>query len=302
MCQLTQCSWRCAQFNLLRERRAIHKTKSILSVFKLQRRAIHYFALDVSRRGLTASVMELNRAMKDAPFVSVTGLLGTYEDCIHWISHSQGLRKFTSANFLWMGNSIANFGCRSTAADFLSRFRSACQQSLLGCRFIVSIDICQNEDKVFEAYSMGKPELRAFLLNGFLSANAALGKAAFNLEDWSLSTSMDAKERSLHLFAVARRDLQVRLEKDTSYIAMRKGDRLQLATSGKWSEEMVRCLCAVAKLQILQCWKDKSGDFCECLLIELAAEGVTDCDRHFSFNLATLSAIRTPAWFFSDFN
>src|SRR5690348_8694744 len=101
--------------------------------------------------------------MQGSKFVTITGLLGTYEDCVSWLSQPGNISGLSSITFLWMGNSIANFEHHSEASAFLARFKRACQLSHIDCNFILSTDICDQDSTMNEAYNLDKSELQAWL-------------------------------------------------------------------------------------------------------------------------------------------
>ncbi|KAI0521402.1 histidine-specific methyltransferase [Xylaria bambusicola] len=249
---------------------AIRKTKSILSSFRREQKPVHYFALDVSSQGLEASLIELRKVFRDCPFITITGLLGTYDDCVAWLAGLKNTSVNGSVTILWLGNSIANVNSQDEASAFLERFGTACQRADLACRFVVSTDICQKNHKVLEAYDVERPEYREFLLNGIEAANLALGYAAFSLEDWQPNSWLDELERNLHFYLTARRDLLVPLAPENvdggnamNAVKVFKGQRVRIVTSGKWSEEAMRGICSRAGFHIRQQWKDETGDYCE---------------------------------------
>jgi uncharacterized SAM-dependent methyltransferase len=246
-------------------RRTLRKTKSILSIFEQQRKPIHYYALDVSLQGLANSILELTEGMGSLEFVKATGLLGTYEDCISWLSSLNNLDGLNSVTFLWMGNSIANFHHYSEASTFLSRVRKACEQSSLRCQFLVSVDICQREEKVSKAYSGELRECQDFLLNGLTSANSVIGHDTFHFEDWSHEYQLCVDEHSLKFYYTPQRDIPVTAS-EGSAILLRKGERVHIITSGKWTEAVMNQIATQAGLQIQQRWKDICGDYCKLLL------------------------------------
>ncbi|KAI3317692.1 histidine-specific methyltransferase [Xylariaceae sp. AK1471] len=249
---------------------AIRKTKSILSGFRVQQKPVHYFALDVSREGLQASLVELRKLFKDCPFIRVTGLLGTYDDCVSWLADLKDSRGNGSITILWLGNSIANMDSQEQAGAFLERFGTACQHARLACRFVVSTDICQKDDKVLEAYDVERPEYRDFLLNAAKAANMALGFDAFSIEDWHPDSWLDKYERSFHFYLKARRNLLIPLgpkTTDQGTVNVHQGQRVRLVTSGKWSEESMTDICGLAGFSIRQRWKDATGDYCIFLLM-----------------------------------
>lgn len=247
----------------------IRKTKSILEGFRKRQKPVHYFALDVSREGLQDSITELQKSFADCPYIRMTGLLGTYDDGVAWLSGTQHLWEYRSAMILWLGNSITNMESKAEVSKSLGRFKEACRSSKLECRFVVSIDICQKDDKVLRIYSAEGAEQRAFLSNALDSANAALGYKAFSGVDWKPSLWLDPQERDLHCYLVAQRDILVPLPppvKGIKLAAIQKDERVHLISSGKWSEGAVEGICQQAGFRIQQRWKDSAGDYCVFLL------------------------------------
>ncbi|KAI1815244.1 histidine-specific methyltransferase [Poronia punctata] len=248
---------------------AIRKTKCILSGFQREQKPVHYYALDVSRQSLESSLMELRKVFKNSPYITITGLLGTYDDCISWLSDLKHPRGEGSVTIMWLGNSIANVGSREEASLFLERFGDACRQSKLACRFLLSTDICQKDDKVCQAYDHRTPEFREFILNSLDAANLALGHDAFSVDDWEPDSFLDDRERNSRFFVKPCRDVLVRLESESTgqtTVEIRKGERVQVITSGKWSEDSMADICDRAGFDINQTWKDEYGDYCIFLL------------------------------------
>lgn len=231
-------------------------------MFDRQQKPVHYYALDVSLQGLANSIVGLTRAMSSSQFVKITGLLGTYEDCISWLSGPNNLQGLSLASFLWMGNSIANFHDYSEAGAFLSKFRKACEQSSLRCQFIVSVDICQKDAKVTEAYSGELTEFQEFLLNGLTHANSAVGHEMFRYEDWSIELELSMDEQGLAMYYTPQRDVHVTTSEGPA-ISFPKGQRVKVVTSGKWNDAVMKRMSTQAGLQIQQRWTDVCGDYCK---------------------------------------
>ncbi|KAI2625239.1 histidine-specific methyltransferase [Xylaria nigripes] len=250
---------------------AIRKTRLILSGLRKQPKPIHYIALDVSRESLYASLAELEREFADCRFISIAGLLGTYDDCIAWLSGLKSLRERQSVTIMFLGNSFGNIKSPDEASGFLERFSTACQHAQLACRFLVSTDICQKHVKVLEAYNVQTPEFRTFLINALRSANLALGYEAFSPADWIASNWLDIYERTLRLYVTAKHDLLIPLPlpgNKSGTVTIRKGERIHLINSAKWNEEDMGSICKQAGFQIQQRWKDVTGDYCVYLLAQ----------------------------------
>ncbi|KAF9889672.1 hypothetical protein FE257_007180 [Aspergillus nanangensis] len=244
----------------------IRKTKLILSAFEQQKKPIHYYALDMSREGLTDSIRGLSWAACGSPHVRITGLWGTYEDGISWLARPDSLKETTSGAidsvvFLWLGNSIANFPCFQEASAFLACCRRACELSQRSCQFLLSTDICQNPSLIDEAYSVARPEYRAFLRQGLTAANRALGRLTFDLADWECGSLYNADDYRLDFFYTPIRDLDV-VTDDGPPQRFQKGDRVQIVSSGKWPEQVVEQLCIRAGFHVQQRWKDGLDAYC----------------------------------------
>nr|ABF29401.1 hypothetical protein [Xylaria sp. BCC 1067] len=244
---------------------SIRKTKLLLSGLRKQNKPIHYFALDVSRESLETNLGQISSEFEDCHLITITGLLGTYDDCITWLSGLKRAQENISVTIMSLGNSFANMK-KQEASLFLERFHIACRHAHLACHFIISTDICQNDAKVLDAYDVQTPEFQGFLLNALESANLALDYQAFNPADWTTSARLDSCERALDFYVTAKHDLLVTLpvscnERET--IAVRKEERVHLVTSGKWSKEAMGSICEQARFQIQQTWKDNAGDYCK---------------------------------------
>ncbi|RMJ26304.1 Pfam:DUF2260 [Aspergillus sp. HF37] len=252
----------------------VRKTRPILAALNQQQKHIHYYALDVSLQGLTDSIDSLVNAMNGSAFIQITGLLGTYDDCIAWLASAGSTRGLYSATFLWMGNSIANFEHVSQPSAILSRFRGACSQSRLGCQFLVSTDACQSESKIAKSYSPELCELREFIMNGLRHANSALGCDLFTYDDWTFGTTVAPDGyggKSLAVYYAPRRDISVPVNGGLD-ISFRKGQMIKVISSGKWTRALVEQLGSHAGLQVQHRWMDPSRIYC----IYSLAPGVSD--------------------------
>ncbi|KAI1824255.1 histidine-specific methyltransferase [Xylaria intraflava] len=244
---------------------AIHKTQLILSILRKQQKPIQYFALDVSRDSLNDSVQKLKKAFQDCKFITITGLLGTYDDGVAWLSELQHQQANQSVTIMWLGNSMCNMESQGQASDFLARFRTACEQAQLACRFIVSTDICQEDSKIHAAYNT--PEVRRFLFNALQATNQHLGSNVFSYADWTIFNWLDDFDHTLHLNMTPSRDVSIPLRSpgndNAESVVIRKGQLLYMVSSGKWSEEAIGRIAGQAGFHVQQCWKDGAGDYGE---------------------------------------
>ncbi|KAI1332181.1 histidine-specific methyltransferase [Xylariaceae sp. FL0255] len=242
----------------------------ILSDLQGVNKPIHYYALDIAHQALTSSLAELRERFVDCPAITITGLLGTYDDCIEWLP---SLRQFghQSVTILWLGNSIGNSGSQGEASAFLRRFGGASKKAGLACQFIVSIDTCKDKGKIARTYGSDTPEYVDLALNVLLAANKILGYKAFHVDDWETDNWMDEREQTLHTCLVPKRDIVITLglgEASSMSLAFKRGQRMQFNTTGKWRAESVADMSRRAGFFVRRMWQDKAGDCGIFLLVQ----------------------------------
>ncbi|OJJ47777.1 hypothetical protein ASPZODRAFT_29861, partial [Penicilliopsis zonata CBS 506.65] len=229
---------------------SLSKTAVLLEALERLQRPVTYYALDVSSAALSQSLARLTQSMGVCRFVSIQGLLGTYDDGLAWLrSKSLSERTNTPVTILWLGNSVTNSG-QQIARDTLAQFSSVCS-----CQFLLGVDVCQDVSAVMQAYSPADPSHAAFIMNGLVHANKVMGQEGdtFDLDDWTFTTTLNPTSHSLDVAYCPRRDVQVTIDDDTS-LSISQGTPVNVVTSGKWSDEDVRTVVGAAGLQVLQVW------------------------------------------------
>ncbi|KAL4898053.1 histidine-specific methyltransferase [Aspergillus ambiguus] len=238
---------------------SLQKTVRVLSALEKQQKAVRYYALDVSLRGLTENLAGLMKRSSLFRHTQVIGLLGTYDDCIAWFANQPDLGVAVPAvTFLWLGNSVSNVHHYTDASNLLAQFQGACEASQLRCRFLIAADGCEDADRVMEAYNARDPALQAFILNGLAHSNAVLGRDAFRLEDWSCESEFYPREDNLEVYYTPRRDVQVRIRGNQT-VHFRRGQRIKAISSGKWTKTRMAKVAAHAGFQLEHIWPDESG-------------------------------------------
>jgi uncharacterized SAM-dependent methyltransferase len=192
--------------------------------------------------------------------VDIRGLLGTYNDCATWIASFPGLDAHKFISFLWMGNSIANLQ-PFEARSLLSQFVHACKKADVKCQFVVSIDACGQEGRILKAYDTTKQPFRTFLLNGLRAANAVTGREVFQECDWTCTAEFDVLKHGLSIYYAPCRD--VWCEIGGHRIAIGKGEKIRIVTSGKWTEMDVDVISSKAGLRVCDVWRDSENIYCE---------------------------------------
>ncbi|KAG2420427.1 hypothetical protein HFD88_000039 [Aspergillus terreus] len=240
---------------------SLQKTARILDALEEQCKSVRYYALDVSHHGLTECLAELTtNRLRDFRFISVTGLCGTYDDCIAWLSDQPDLGDATVSmvTLLWMGNSISNFPHYKNASAILSGFKQSCMISGLRCQYLVAADGCEDQQRIMIAYDTSNPHLQAFLLNGLCQANAVFGREAFELKDWSCETEFCPRQQSLDVYYVPLRNLHVDIDGGEG-VQLRRGQRIKVISSGKWTKTLIAKMASLADLRLNRIWGDPSG-------------------------------------------
>ena len=101
---------------------------------------------------MRTSLQALQAEFKHFPDISISGLLGTYDDCVDWIANNTASLRTRSVTFLWVGNSVANLS-KTEASDLMGQSRQACTIAGMHCHFLVSADACADESKLLKAYN-----------------------------------------------------------------------------------------------------------------------------------------------------
>jgi len=154
-----------------------------------------------------------------------------------------------------MGSSIGNF-TRDDAPNFLRTIASALMP---GDSMLVGIDACKDPDKVYLAYNDRKGITHEFLKNGLKHANRLLGSTQFDLEHWSGNGQYEIVEGRHHAFVSPDIDVTV------DDVLIRKGERVWIEESVKWSPLEAAQLWDRAGLTEGAKWCNSIGDYGESL-------------------------------------
>lgn len=155
---------------------------------------------------------------------------------------------------LWLGSSLGNFE-RPDVPPFLAGFRDAIHP---GDTMLIGIDSCKNPDRVYHAYNDKEDVTHNFILNGLKHANRIMGgKPLFNLDEWEAIGEFDIKAGRHHAFVAPLRDVVV------DGVPVRKGERIRIEESYKYSREEALHLWEQAGLTESTVWSNSAGDYGE---------------------------------------
>jgi EasF-like predicted methyltransferase len=244
---------------MLTYHRNLSKTAWLLAAMESEHRHAHYYALDVSEDALFKNLGDLKRQFANSKYISISGLIGTYDSCAEWLGSSAKLPG-SAVTFLWLGNSVANL-TKLDASVLMSQFHQACRKMSLDCNFLISADSCAVEEKILEAYSPTNGPSRKFLCHGLHHANRLLGREVFREDEWDVIPVWDEAQNELHCSYAPKRDIQ--LDLGEVQVSLEQGEPVHYFMSGKWTEAQMASIAENAGLEVGNVWKDTQQQYCE---------------------------------------
>ena len=236
----------------------MRKIEILLKEFEAAQKTIDYYALDLS-------LDELNRTFAAASpetyrYVRLHGLCGTYDDALELLHDQKKWGKTTC--ILSLGSSLGNFN-HEDAANFLHKYVQLLEPTDY---FIVGLDGCKVEDKVYFAYNDSRGLTKQFYMNGLAHANQLLGYEAFKPDEWEVQTLYNKDLGCHQAFYVPMRDVEI---KD---IKLHQGERIRFEEAYKFDEEERFNLWRNAGLVPSGEFGNSSNDYRECSLAARVAE------------------------------
>jgi L-histidine Nalpha-methyltransferase / hercynylcysteine S-oxide synthase len=225
----------------------LRKVNILLKAFEASKKAVHYYALDLS-------LPELHRTLSAVPagtysYVKCAGLHGTYDDGLAWLKRTKTAA--TATCVISLGSSIGNFA-RPDAAEFLNQFsRALGPQDLL----LVGLDSCEDAARIFQAYNDSKGVTEAFYRNGLTHANRLLGYEGFKQDEWEI---VGKYNKSLH-----RHEAHYAALSDIGINGMKiaKGTKVHLETAYKYTVNQMANLWQASGLIHQAAFGNDKGDY-----------------------------------------
>jgi L-histidine Nalpha-methyltransferase / hercynylcysteine S-oxide synthase len=225
----------------------LRKVEILLRAFEEAKKAIQYFALDLS-------LSELHRTLSAVPsgkyhYVKCAGLHGTYDDGLAWLKRTKTSAKATCV--LSLGSSIGNF-TREDAAKFLHQFSLILgpQDSLL-----IGLDSCQDAHRIFQAYNDSEGVTEAFYRNGLNHANRLLGYEGFKQNQWAVVGSYDAQLCCHNANYAALDNISI------NGIQIEKGSSVHLEKACKYSGQHMKDLWHASGLLHQAAFSNEKADY-----------------------------------------
>jgi uncharacterized SAM-dependent methyltransferase len=193
--------------------------------------------------------------------IELRGLLGTYEDGARWLSKPEaGTHRKT---LVWLGSSIANF-MPHKAGELLDSFTKTPEngfQNLAG--FVLAVDGCQDESLIECAYDTPGGQSRRWIKYALEAARRRLGclEAEKLLDDdnWRFEGRWNPHRQRYENFLVAARHLDGAIRGEPIHI--KRGERVQILGSGKWTKSDVGSICSQQGLDVVEWWNSTELDY-----------------------------------------
>jgi len=236
----------------------MQKTALLLSALDNLGIPLTYYALDVDQVELESSVLGL-KAQANFQNITVHGLLGTYEDGARWLSTAEEVRS-KRKTLLWLGSSLAN--CEPTeAGELLGSFiRPQQVRNLSG--FILGIDGCKDETMIECAYDTPGGQSRRWVKYGLEAARKCLGPEADELLDddnWRFEGRWNPENLRYENHLCAAKSVTCTI--GDVEISIKRGERVYMVGSAKWSTDEVSSIGAKQDLYIAGLWKSAEVDY-----------------------------------------
>ncbi|RDL37137.1 Uncharacterized protein BP5553_04570 [Venustampulla echinocandica] len=236
----------------------MQKTTLLLNAIDAHGIQLTYYALDVDHAELESSLSGLE-ARTNLQNIKLRGLLGTYEDGANWLSTAQEVRN-KRKTLVWLGNSIANFTPHE-ASELLGSFtKLQAGQSLPG--FVLGIDGCQDKSMIECAYDTPGGQSRRWIKYILEAARNHLGPEAAELLDddnWRVEGGWDAQNLRFENYLSAA--IPIACTIGDTRISIKRGERVHILRSGKWSKSDVGSICAKQSLDIAEWWNGLEVDY-----------------------------------------
>jgi len=236
----------------------MQKTTLLLSALDALGLPLTYYALDVDQVELESSILAL-KARANLQNIKVHGLLGTYEDGARWLSTDDEI-KSKRKMLLWLGNSIANRKM-DEAGELLGSFiHPQDVHNISG--FILGIDGCKDEPMLECAYDTPGGQSRKWVKYGLEAARNCLGPEAKELLDddnWRFEGRWNPQNLRYENHLRAARSITCTIGENQ--ISIRRGERVYVLGSSKWSMDEVSSIGAKEDLHIAKSWKSEEVDY-----------------------------------------
>jgi uncharacterized SAM-dependent methyltransferase len=233
--------------------RDTRKVEYLLAAFERARVHATYLALDISKASLTENVRYLaSKHCYADSVVRCAGLWGTFADGEAYVRNINNSRLFLS-----LGSVLCNDAWDAAQHNLSTWAKQMRPDDLM----LVGMDAHvapRDNDKIWAAYHSCDSLFKRFFLTGFQHANRLAGENWFREQDWDFLAQLEEHPSTRHRFYFrAKRD--IKLQKFARTIEA--GEEFDWFDSHKYSEQDVRLMCAVARLDVVTVWQAPVSEF-----------------------------------------
>jgi len=202
---------------------SLRKTTLLLDALESAKIAVTYYALDLMRDELDKSLKKL---LNRYQYVTVKGLLGTYDDGMTVI------KEWNNKLVMWLGSSIGNY-TREEAKLFLKKLR---QEALNpDDQILIGFDGRNSSEKINLAYDDPSGLTAEFILNGLNHCNRLLGNQVFDQSKFSYHAFYNESLGRHEAYYRSLVDQRI-CEKNYSCL-LRQGELIHIEYSYKFSDK-----------------------------------------------------------------
>lgn len=242
------------------ESRSPEKVLPLLEALEMAKKNVAYYALDLSFSGLQSALEAL--PVEKFKFVRVGALYGTFNDGVHWLKETSGVKDLPHTLLLF-GLTIGNFS-RTDAANFL---RDIADGALAAnpdeSSILLSLDSCKVPTKVLRAYTA--EGVCPFALESLEYGNSLFiekdmsAKPVFQVNDWHFLSEWNYR-LGRHEASLITRNHDVRLGAPLDGIVVQKHEKVLFGCSHKYDAEERKELFKSAGLKAVNGWSAKGCD------------------------------------------
>lgn len=229
------------------------KTEHLIAALLRGQERLVYRPIDVSESALVASA---ERLLATFPRLEVRAERAGYQAGLARLDPpSSGSRLVC-----WLGSSIGNL-TDDQAAAFLGELAGTMRKV---DRLLLGADLWKDPEVLRAAYDDAAGVTARFTKNLLVRANRELG-ARFDTERFAHIAEVDPEGRRVRLFLESLADQEVPIEALDLVVRLRRGERIHVEDSHKYTPESLATILARAGLAPLATWTDRAGRFADLL-------------------------------------
>ncbi len=229
------------------------KTERLIEALLRRQERLVFRPIDVSESALVGSARRLLAAY---PALEVRAERAGYQAGLARLEP----QRCGSRLIAWLGSSIGNL-TDEQAASFLAEVAAVMGPA---DRLLLGADLWKDPAVLRAAYDDAEGVTARFTKNLLARADRELG-AGFDLERFAHVAEVDPEGRRVRLFLESLADQEVPIEALDLVVRLRRGERIHVEDSHKYTPESLAAILARAGLTPLATWTDRAGRFADLL-------------------------------------